>query len=253
MDDFSSVLFLFSDFRSLIFTHLFHMKEFWQPLEKAFKTNANPSNALAMKKYMKGQFAYYGLKRPERTALEKTFYAHMKLPPKEQMTPLVLRAWNYPEREWKYVAMTFMEKYKKHWEESDVELLEQLILSESWWDTVDIISIRMVGYFFLKYPHLIEPKTVSWVNSENIWLNRAAILFQLKYKEQTDWERLQSYILKHNTSKEFFSQKAIGWALREHSKKFPKRVRIFIKQNEHQLATLSKREGMKHINKNGGT
>ena len=47
---------------------------------------------------------------------------------------------------------------------------------------------------------------------------------------------------------EFFIRKAIGWALREHSKRFPQEVKQFIKSTD--LKPLSTREGLKYINKN---
>lgn len=226
------------------------MSQFWEPLEESFKENANPEKAAQMKKYMKGQFAYYGLQKPVRTQYEKAFYQQITLPPKEKMDSLILEAWNKSEREWVYVAMAFMEKYKKQWTEKDVELLEKLILNKSWWDTVDYLCIKIGGAYFKKFPDLISTKTIEWIESENIWLNRSAILYQLKFKEATDWPRLQTYILSKTDSKEFFIQKAIGWALREYSKREPERVIDFIEQNERQLAALSKREGMKWINKN---
>lgn len=223
------------------------MTNYWAPLEKEFQANANAENAAAMKKYMRGQYDYYGIKTPERKAIEKAFYQNNPLPPKAEMEPLIFEAWNKPQREWVHMGMAFIEKYKKHWSESDVEVIEKLIISKSWWDSVDILCIRIGGTFFKKHPELIESKTKAWIDSDNIWLNRSAILFQLKYKEQTDWQRLQSYILQKSDSTEFFIQKAIGWALREYSKRFPEKVIAFIEANENQLAALSKREGLKWI------
>ncbi len=47
------------------------------------------------------------------------------------------------------------------------------------------------------------------------------------------------------TSKKFFIQKAIGWALREYAKTTPDVVWKYVQTNE--LAPLSKREAIKHI------
>ncbi|HFK6935876.1 TPA: DNA alkylation repair protein, partial [Listeria monocytogenes] len=46
-------------------------------------------------------------------------------------------------------------------------------------------------------------------------------------------------------SKEFFIQKAIGWALRQYAKVDIGAVRQFV--NSHSLAPLSRREALKHI------
>ena len=72
-----------------------------------------------------------------------------------------------------------------------------------------------------------------------------AILYQLKYKEKTDEERLFRYILRRASSDEFFVQKAIGWALREYAKTQPDNVKKFVSQ--HTLKPLSEREALKHF------
>ena len=59
---------------------------------------------------------------------------------------------------------------------------------------------------------------IKWMESDNIWLNRISIIFQLKYKEKTDTKFLEKAILTNANTDEFFINKAIGWALREYSK-----------------------------------
>ena len=58
-------------------------------------------------------------------------------------------------------------------------------------------------------------------------------------------ELLSKYILQCSNSKEFFIQKAIGWALREYSKTNAIWVQTFVATNT--LAPLSKREALKRI------
>jgi 3-methyladenine DNA glycosylase AlkD len=95
---------------------------------------------------------------------------------------------------------------------------------------------------------VIKERIDGWASGNNMWLRRTAILFQLKYKDHTDEELLYRYILQNNESREFFIQKAIGWALREYSKTNHASVKLFIDSNL--LAKLSVREGSKYLNKN---
>lgn len=92
---------------------------------------------------------------------------------------------------------------------------------------------------------MIQETIDGWASHDNMWLRRAALLFQLKYKKQTNEELLYQYIVKNADSKEFFIQKAIGWALREYSKTNPESVRKFIAGQK--LAPLSVREGSKYV------
>ena len=49
------------------------MKEFIHILEIEFQKNENAKIALEQKAYMRNQFEYYGLKAPERRAIQKPF------------------------------------------------------------------------------------------------------------------------------------------------------------------------------------
>ena len=48
---------------------------FISSLEKAFKENSNTENAVAMSKYMKDNFSFYGIKTDERRRIFKTVWA----------------------------------------------------------------------------------------------------------------------------------------------------------------------------------
>lgn len=126
-------------------------------------------------------------------------------------------------------------------------LFEWMITTKSWWDTVDCIAPQCCGPLFAREPQLIQRYSERWVVSDHLWLRRAALLFQLKFKEQTDEALLFRYILLNADSDEFFIQKAIGWALREYAKTAPDTVRRFIQ--EHPLKPLSKRESLKWLNR----
>ncbi len=114
--------------------------------------------------------------------------------------------------------MDLLAKKAKKAEICRVDLYEYLILTKSWWDTVDYLAARMVGTHFQKFPTITKDYTEKWMDSENMWLQRTAILFQLGYKKNTDLKLLTNYIERLLGSKEFFINKAIGWILREYSK-----------------------------------
>jgi 3-methyladenine DNA glycosylase AlkD len=61
----------------------------------------------------------------------------------------------------------------------------------------------------------------------------------------SDYQLLFSLVERCADSKEFFIQKAIGWALREYAKTNPGAVREFVEATP--LASLSRREALKHL------
>jgi 3-methyladenine DNA glycosylase AlkD len=110
---------------------------------------------------------------------------------------------------------------------------------------VDTIAKYLLGGYLVQFPGEIHKAIERFSNSENMWLNRSAILFQLSYKEKTDFDLLKSECDKHKNSKEFFIQKAIGWALRDYSRFNPKGVLEFV--NSVKLKPLSQREAIQNI------
>jgi 3-methyladenine DNA glycosylase AlkD len=143
-------------------------------------------------------------------------------------------------------AMDAMDQLIKKMDKSWIPHLESFILEKSWWDSVDWLAVNGVGRMFDKYPEERDKYIYRWIESESIWLQRTAILFQLKYKEKIDWNVMQDFILKTSGTKEFFINKASGWALREYSKTNPEAVLQFV--NDHpDLSSLTKREALKHI------
>ncbi len=224
----------------------FSSETYLRPLIRQFENNRNETMALKMKRYMKNKFTYYGIQQPLRKSIWKSFKHEYPLPSDLfSINNVVETLWNLEEREFQMVALDLLYESRKSWDEKQVFLLEKLIVSKSWWDTVDMLSSKMVGYYFQKFPKHIHSVVSNWNGNSNMWLNRSAILFQLKYKNETDFNLLKQIILNHSDSKEFFIQKAIGWSLREYAKSEPDTVLKFVQT--HQLATLSKREALKHL------
>lgn len=221
------------------------MLKYVSDIQTTLSKNSNSENALFMKKYMKNKFDFYGIKSPLRKELCKPFLKKEIIPDITQIERIIKELWNEPERELQYFAMELLSKYSKDTDTHAIELFEYMIINKSWWDTVDYIAANLVGKHFQKYPELILPITNNWATSNNIWLQRTSILFQLKYKSKTDLPLLFKYILIHSKSKDFFIRKAIGWALREYSRTDPNAVVNFVNSNK--LSGLSTREALKRI------
>lgn len=223
------------------------MNTYLAPLEKSFFKNSHPEFAAQMKKYMKGQFEYFGIKAPERSLLVREFISVHGYPNDDDLESVVKNCWDLPQREYQYFAMEILGKMARKAEICRVDLYEYLILSKSWWDTVDFIASNLVGVHFQKFPLIIPDYTTKWMNSENIWLQRTTLLFQLKYRGNTDLELLTQSIEQLKGSHEFFINKAVGWALRQYSKTDAKVVIKYVQNNEPWLAPLSKREALKWL------
>ncbi|RZM74688.1 DNA alkylation repair protein [Leptolyngbya iicbica] len=223
------------------------MTPYLDAIQHLYSAQADPEAAVPMKKYMRNQFEFLGIKTPATKALFKQLVANHGLPPLDQLDAIVRTLWSWPEREYQYLALNFLDKYQKQLTPDWVPLLEYLVTTKSWWDTVDAIANHNVGKLLQKYPEIRDRTLTPWRQSDHIWLRRTTILFQLGYKAETDVPLLWAIVAENQASDEFFIQKAIGWALREYSKTDADAVKALVAAT--QLAPLSRREALKWLNR----
>lgn len=221
------------------------MSTYVDELIKLYKLNANPVAAVPMKAYMRNQFEFLGIKTPQRRELQYQFYAEFGLPQIDDLAEILFKLWDLSEREYQYAAIGMLEKFEKQLPADFIDAIEKLITTKSWWDTVDSLAVGTVGVHFLRYPNVKELTLQRWRRSDDFWLRRTCILFQLNYKGDTDFDLLKGIILENLDSKEFFINKAIGWALRQYSRVDPDGVRAFVSVTP--LAPLSVREALKWL------
>jgi 3-methyladenine DNA glycosylase AlkD len=219
------------------------LKEYLLPLKIAFEENANPAKAAQMKNYMRGQYEYFGIASPERRIIFAEHRKNYGLIPEAHLNEIVKTCWQAPEREYQYFAMEMLNKVIRRNRPETIQLYEFMITEKSWWDTVDYIAANLVGSHFRKYPELIHGKTAQWMESDNMWLQRTCLIFQLKYKNKLNAGLLESFIMNLKDSKQFFIRKAIGWILREYSKTNPEYVKDFVQNTS--LSGLSRNEALK--------
>lgn len=221
------------------------MSEYLQKLYKTFEQHRNKDNADGQKAYLKNQFEFYGIKTNDRRALFKQFLKENGLPEYNDLKPIIEALWYRPERECQHCALELAEKYIQQAGIDFIYFIEYMICNKPWWDTVDMIATHIVADYFKRFTLFKLFFGQKWIKSDNIWLQRTAILYQLKFKGNTNHTLLFRYINEVKDSDEFFIKKAIGWALREYSKTKPELVLEFIKNTN--LKSLSKTEGLKYL------
>lgn len=210
---------------------------------------ANEGNATFMKAYMRDQYEFYGIQSgPRRDAL-KTLFSKQHLPNLDELADIVDELWFLPQREYQLVAVDLLIKQKKTLPESFLQHVERWITVKSWWDTVDMLATHIVASLLQRFPDKASSVINQWRKSDNIWLRRSAILYQLKFKQNTDQDLLFTIIGENQADKEFFIQKAIGWSLREYSKTNSQAVIHFIEAQR--IDGLAKREGLKWLKVQG--
>jgi 3-methyladenine DNA glycosylase AlkD len=225
------------------------MHAYAKSIRVLFNGHADPQKAAPMKRYMRDQFDYVGLKGPLMGDLLRQHILTHGLPPLADLDPILRELWALPQREFQYAGASLLARLENRLPASFIRTLEHLLVTKSWWDTVDTISTGTLGLHFKRYPAVKSRYLAKWRRSKNFWLRRATLLFQLNYKHDTDFDLLRDLIRENLGSREFFINKAIGWALRQYTRIDPQAVRQFVAETP--LEPLSAREALKWLKHRG--
>ena len=210
------------------------------------ENNRNELLAESMGKYMRDKFNFLGIRGPKRTELFKKYFPTARKT-KEIDWNFIETCWNKEEREFQYAVVYYLKAMQKFLKKGDISKLKYLVVTKSWWDTVDLLS-KIIGDVVNRNKEL-KTLMLEWSKKENdIWLRRVTILHQLSFKENVDKLLLETILEDNLCDGEFFINKAIGWALRDYSKVNPEWVRKFIEKNRSEMANLSLREASKYLN-----
>jgi len=213
---------------------------------------ANPAKAPAMAAYMKTSQPFFGVPTPIRTAMLKQMGDRFAPVDQKSYARNVTALWKLPHREERYCAISFARRYEQFITLESLPLYERMIRDGAWWDFVDEIAVNLVGTVYGNFRAQTRPVIERWIDDDDMWIRRTALLSHMKHKKETDAAQLFKHCLKLSHEREFFIRKAIGWALREYSKNDPRAVRSFLTTNRKRLSNLSYAEGSKHLDRAGG-
>jgi 3-methyladenine DNA glycosylase AlkD len=208
----------------------------------ALAPHADPGRAAAMRAYMRGQFDFLGIPTPQRRAALKPVLAPLRSAAPGELLALADALWARPQREYQYAALDLLVARWKTLQAAELPSLIALARQKSWWDTVDGVA-AIVGDV-LRGTHTGMDEALA---DSDFWVRRVALLHQLGWRDAVDAPRLFRYALALSHEKEFFIQKAIGWALRDYARHAPQEVRGFLDEQRTRLAPLSYREAAKHL------
>ena len=206
--------------------------------------NRNELLAESMSKYMQDKFRFLGVRGASRTEIYKKYFPEARKS-KAIDWDFIENCWKKEEREFQYVVVYYLKAMQKFLKREDISRLKYLIVTKSWWDTVDLLA-KVVGSLVIRIEGY-DQIMLEWSKDNNMWLKRVAILYQLSLKEKVDEIILDKILVNNLGDIEFFINKAIGWVLRDYSKYNPEWVKEFIRKNKDNMANLSIREASKYI------
>ncbi len=141
-----------------------------------------------------------------------------------------------------------LDRHPQLLERSDFRLLEQLIRESHTWALVDWLAIPVAGPLVERFPAL--NRTLDrWSRDGDFWVRRSAMLALLlpRRRGDGDFDRFGRYADRMLEEPEFFIRKAIGWVLRETSKKRPRLVFGWLMPRAIHASGVTVREAVKYL------
>lgn len=217
-------------------------------IERLLRPLGSPERAAGAKAYLKSDLDFWGVTTPD---LRKAVRGWLRgRPPlgRAELRRLTSDLWDRPVHELRAFAVELLLARGDLLESADLALLESFLRRSKTWAYVDTLAVHVVGPLIQRHPKL-KTRLDRWVRDDDFWLRRSALLALLLPLRRGggDWSRFVGYADTLLIEKEFFIRKAIGWVLREVSKKHPDRVRAFLDERRGRISGVTMREAVKYL------
>ncbi len=218
-------------------------------LDAALRAEATPERAVHEKAYLKSDLTFLGASIPVTRQTARAFKrAHSAMTPAERRA-LVAALWDTPVHELRGVGVALMELSVKQLDpDADLPLVESCLRAAGTWAHVDWLAIKVAGPLLARRADRVAVLD-RWAADADFWMRRSALLAELDALKDGggDWETFERLASGMITEREFFIRKAIGWVLREVSKKNPAPVAAFLCAHRADVSGLTMREGAKYL------
>ena len=220
-------------------------------LDKALsslKKKGDFAHARNEEKYLKTNLKCYGVYSKDLLFSVNEFYKSHKDISKESLLYLLDRLWSSNSHTEKTIGIKLAGKYISLFGPEDLSYFKRWLSECDGWCHTDYICSLVVGRLVYKYPS-IKKEINSWRKNKVLWVRRASLIsyiISIRYTNR-DIKDIFYNSIYLSGEKDFFIRKAIGWILRETSKKYPKDVLKFVSKNKNKLSNLSKKEAIRNI------
>jgi len=216
-------------------------------MERALEKRGTKERAVKEKAYLKSELEHFGCDSASVEEIVKAARKDHALD-HDVLIGLVRALWKKPIHELRASAVVLLVKEVKKLEPGDLPLLEKLVRESKTWAYVDALAANVIGPLVVRNPALNE-ELDRFAKDGDFWIRRTAMLALLRPLREGggDFARFARYADAMIEEKEFFIRKAIGWILRDTSKKQPKLVIDFIAPRAHRASGVTIREAVKYL------
>jgi 3-methyladenine DNA glycosylase AlkD len=200
------------------------------------------------KAYLKSDLRFWGADLPAiRAAVREYCREHPDLT-RAELRAIAQRLYATKVHELRASAIGILECNRERLVGRDLPWLIELVRRSNSWAYVDWIAPKVIGDVIARDVGL-RRHLVRWARDKSFWVRRAALLaehdaLRAGRGDFALWARLAAGMI---DEREFFIRKAIGWVLREVSKKRPELAYAFLNAHRKHISRLSLQEGAKYL------
>ena len=218
-------------------------------IERELRAASKPGRGEYEKRYLKSKLDFIGADAAALHACAKRFARENKGISRASLLDIADAMWATGLHEVRSVAVLAMIELSDQLGPAELPRLRRWVVESDGWAIVDTIGTRLLPRMVAKDARVLAVMD-KWAVAKSLWVRRAAmlsLLLPLRSGDLTEWRRFVRYATPQLSEKEFFIRKAIGWVLREVSKKSPDAVFEFLMKNRAAVSGLTLREGSKYL------
>lgn len=223
-----------------------------EAVDRELRDRGRDARAQKEKAYLKSALDHYGVSVPDtraivRAALRGVEPSGTKLSHVE-VVDLARELWAVPVHERRAAAAMVLIQTQDRLGAGDASFIEGLLREAKTWALVDPLAGDLVGPLSER-DTAFDPVLERWASDGDFWIRRSALLAHLVPLRQGrgDFDRFSRFADAMLEEKEFFIRKAIGWVLRDISRKRPDLVFDWILPRAHRTSGVTIREAVKRL------
>ena len=198
------------------------------------------------RRYLKSELVHWGVPVPQIRAVVRRHAVGLD---GSGTMDLAEALWGEPVHERRMAAALLLVRNADLLTSGDLPQLETWIRQSRTWALVDTLVPRPVGGIADREPAEAGAALDRWAVDDDFWLRRAVLLAHLVALREGrgDWERFTRYADAMLHDREFFVRKAIGWVLRDTSRKRPGLVADWVAPRAGRMSGITVREAVKRL------
>jgi 3-methyladenine DNA glycosylase AlkD len=211
-------------------------------------SQSDVARARGLKAYLKSDLDFFGIRAG---ALRSTVIAAERGAPvadRRALFEVVGDLWGRGVFELKSAAVELLARRGELVTRASVPALRELIGSSHTWALVDPLSTAVLGPLYERDPRIVTALD-AFAEHRDFWIRRSAMLAHLPQLRRGggDFARFARYADAMLEEREFFIRKAIGWVLRETSKRRPELVDDWLAPRIRRASGVTVREALKYL------